>query len=165
MSNMTVGIVLVLAVLVAEVILSMTWNRVYFTFGIPIFIRRIDRPRGLDDVSLDELPRSAATVAGAPFVFRRLPSGAIAFREKLFGGMLHYAPLMRGVIRHNAGEASVVVTGLINWTAVALVAFFVVLLGRGAIDVAPYFLVAFGILYLIQSLRYSRIAKALRSDR
>lgn len=159
------GIFVVVAVFITELILSLTWNRFYFTFGIPIFARRVDRPRGLEDVSLEDLPRSTATAAGTPIVFRRLPSGAIAFREKPFGGLLHYAPLMRGVIRHNAGEAAVVVMGLVNWTAVALVAFFVVMLGRGAKDVAPYFLVAFGVLYLIQAIRFSRIAKALRSER
>lgn len=151
------------AVFVAEVVLSMTWNRWYFTFGVPIFIRRIDRPRGLADVSLEELEKSSATAAGAPLVFRRLDERAIAFREKPFGGLLHYAPLMRGVMRAPEAEAAIVVMGLMNWTFIALLTAFAILLGRGFKDVAIYFAISFGVLYLIQGVRFARVAKKLRS--
>jgi hypothetical protein len=153
----------VLLVLIAELVLSLRWNRAYFTIGVPIFRSRVDRPQGLADVPIEELTRRSATAAGAPLVFRHVAPNAIAFREKPFGGTIHYAPLMRGVIRYTAGEASVVVAGLLNWTFLALLLAFALLLGKDFDGVAIYFAVAFAILYLIQGLRFARVAKALRN--
>lgn len=151
-----------LAVVVAEIVLSAKWNRAYFTVGVPIFQRRIARVEGLANVTFEDLQRSAATVAAAPLVFHRLDPNLIAFREKPFGGTMHYAPLMRGVIRHKDGEASVVLQGLMNWSFVALTLVFVIALGKDFRHIVPYFAAAFGVLYLIQGVRFNRVAKALR---
>lgn len=151
-----------LAVVVAEIVLSAKWNRAYFAVGVPIFQRRIERIDGLTDVSLDDLQRSAATVAAAPLVFRRFDESLIAFREKPFGGTMHYAPLMRGVIRHKHGEASVMVQGLMNWSFVVLTLVLVIALGRDFRHMVLYLVAAFAVLYLIQGVRFNRVAKALR---
>ncbi|MEA2235513.1 MAG: hypothetical protein QOC81_237 [Thermoanaerobaculia bacterium] len=87
------------ALIVAEIVLSMTWNRFYFTTGIPIFWRRIESTEKLETLSLEALQKASATAAGAPFAFRPLTPNAIAFRERPLGGMMHYMPLMRGLIR------------------------------------------------------------------
>lgn len=151
-----------LAVVVAEIVLSAKWNRTYFTVGLPIFQRRIERLEGLTSVSFDDLQRSAATVAATPLVFHRLDANHIAFREKPFGGTMHYTPLMRGVIRYKEGEASVVLQGLMNWSFIALTLAFVIVLRKDFRHIAVYFAVPFGVLYLIQGMRFNRVAKALR---
>lgn len=153
----------VAAVLVAEVIASVRFNRWYFTTGIPIFLRRIDRPGGLDDVSFETLQKGTATAAGAPLLFRRLDANLIASREKVFAGGILYFPLMRGLIRRDPGEPSVKVIGLMNWTFVALIAAPVIAFGKDARFALPYVALAMAILYLIQGVRYWRLGNALRS--
>lgn len=160
MEMIVFGIVVLIAI--AEIVVSARWNRWYFTVGVPIFRRRIDRAEGLAGVDLDALQKSTATVAGTPLLFRTLDSGVIAFREKAFGGSIHYAPLMRGVIRHDPGEPSVVVLGLVNWTMLALVLALLWLVRGDLGDATPWLIGTFAILYLIQGVRYGRVAKALR---
>lgn len=155
--------VIVLVIVIVEIILLATWNRRYCAFGLPIFVRRVDRSTGLSGVSLDELRRASATVAGTPLIFRQLDANLIAFREQGFGGLLHYTPVMRGLIRHDREEASVVVLGLVNWYVVAVTVAAGVALRGGIVVVAPYLLGGFALLYLIQAVRYARVATALRT--
>lgn len=159
------GLGIVGAVAIGEMVLSARWNRSYFTFGIPIFARRIERTAGLDRVPLAKLEKSAATVAGTPLVFRPLGQNLIAFREKAFGGVLHYTPVMRGAIKSRPEESFVTVVGLVNWSVITLAVVLVALLRRSVVIVAPYFLAAFSILYFIQAVRFFRVAAALREER
>ncbi|HEU4886915.1 MAG TPA: hypothetical protein VFV49_03440, partial [Thermoanaerobaculia bacterium] len=152
----------VLAIAIVEFVLVVRWNAFYFTAGIPIFWRRVDRPSGLRDVDFDELQKRCATAAGAPIVFHRLGPDAIAFREAVAGGLIHYFPIMRGIIRHRPEESSVVVSGLVKWWVVALLGLFTWYLRANVMDVFIYLVPALGILYLIQAVRFARIAKALR---
>jgi hypothetical protein len=141
-------------------VLSLRWNRAYFTIGLPIFVWRVERAGGLVDLSLEDLARSGATAAGPSLVFHRLGPDAIAFREKPFSGsFLHYTPIMHGVIRHRVEESSVVVMGLANWYAVALVAAFASLLGKSFLDIAPLVAFVFAAIYLIQAVRFTRVAQ------
>ena len=162
MNGIAVGFGVVLAITIVEIVLSARWNLFYFTVGLPIFMRRVDRVVTVAELSLDELQQSTATVAGTPILFRRLAPDTIAFREKPFGGSMHYMPIMHGLIRRRAEEASVVVLGFANWYIVALILMFAVLTGKDFLDVAPYLLGAVAIVYLIQSVRYSRVVKVLR---
>jgi hypothetical protein len=150
------------AVLIAEVVLSLRWNPTYFANGLPIFARRIERPAGLDGIDLESLMKSSATVAASAFAFRRL-GDIIAFREKGFGGMLHYAPLMRGSIQHKSGEPQVVVKGLVNWTALAFIAAIVALLRGNVVVILPAMIGVLAVLYFIQAVRFARVAKSLRA--
>ena len=162
LNSIPIGFGVVLAITIVEIVLSAKWNRFYFTVGLPIFIRRVDRVTSLQDQSLHELLQVATTVAATPLLFRRLGPDVIAFREKAFGGSIHYTPIMHGVILRRPEEATAVVLGLVNWYIVALIAMFAILLGSDIIDVLPYLLGAVSIIYLVQSVRYGRIAKALR---
>jgi hypothetical protein len=157
-----IALAIVAAVLVAEVILAMKWNRFYLTFGLPIFVKRVDRLGNLEDVSIEYLQKRTATAAGTPLLFRRLDPNLIAFREGGFGGFFHYAPLMRGLIRRNEGESSVSVIGFANWFIVVGTIVLVVVLRRDVVNIAPFYLFAIAILYLIQGLRFWRLARALR---
>jgi hypothetical protein len=145
-----------------EVCFAGAWNRTYMTVGLPIFVRRVDRPAGLEGVSLDALANATRGAVAGPLLFRRMSGDEIAFRERILSdGFLEYVPMMRGLIRHRVGESTVVVLGLLNWWVLLLVATFIALLGRDALDVAPWIGGALAILYLIQFVRYSRVAKAL----
>jgi hypothetical protein len=159
MSTVIAAISIVAAVAIAEVVLASKWNRAYFTIGVPIFSRRVDR-HGLSGISLDQLQQSSKTATAAPLMFRQLGPDVIAFREEMFG---QYLPIMRGVIRHDPAEAAVSVKGLLNWFVLAAAAVLVVTLGRDVINVLPYFFAVFGILYFIQAVRYNRVAKQLRA--
>jgi len=155
--------IIVLGIVVGELFLAITWNCMYCAFGLPIFVRRIDSPTGLANVSLHELGRASGTVAANPLVFRQLDANLIAFREQGFGGLFHYTPVMRGLIKHNPAESAVVVLGLVNWYVVAITVFLGVALRGGIIVVAPYLLGGFALLYLIQAVRYARVAAFLRN--
>lgn len=164
MSPFVTGMSIVAAVAVLEIILSWKWHSLYFRFGLPIFWRRIERTESMENVSLEELEKSAHTVAGTPLLFRRIDAETIAFREKAFGGSIHYVPIMHGLIRRNAGEPFVTLTGLANWWAVALLATMLIVIRRRDYDeILPYFTFAYGVLYLISAVRYNRVAKKLRT--
>lgn len=155
--------VVLAAILIAEIVASIRFNRWYFSFGIPIFIRRIDRPAGIGDLSFETMQQSAKTVAGAPFLFHRLAPNHVAFREKVFAGSILYMPLMRGVIRHDQGEASVKLMGFVNWTFVALPLAFLAAFGTKGAYAFGYIGLAMAVLYLIQGVRYWRLGNGLRS--
>jgi hypothetical protein len=151
------------AILIAEVVASIRFSRWYFAFGIPLFIRRIERPAGIADLSFETLQTSAKTVAGAPYIFQRLAPNRIAFREKVFAGAILYFPLMRGVIRHEPGEAAVKIVGLLNWTFLAIPLAFLAAFGTEGVHAFGYIGFACAVLYLIQGVRYWRLGNGLRS--
>ena len=155
------GLVVFAAIVIAEVALSWTWNRFYFTFGLPIFSRRIDGRREIDDALLDEVKRKSATAAAAPFAFRRMGPDAIAFRES-GGGLMHYTPIMRGLIRHDPSEPGVKVLGYMNWFVIAAAIILTVVLRRGIKDVWPYFVGWLVLMYFVQFVRFNRLAGHLR---
>jgi hypothetical protein len=160
MNSFIVGVSVVVAVAIADIVLSSKWNELYFTVGLPVFKRRVERRDGLAGVSLDELSRSSTTAAAAPLAFRQLQPNVIGFRERVIS---QYVPIMHGVIRHDPAEGSVSVAGLVNWFVVAALVVLAVTLRRGIVVVAPYILGALGILYFIQAVRFNRVAKQLRS--
>jgi hypothetical protein len=157
-----IPLAIVAAVIIAEVILAMKWNRFYLTFGLPIFVKRVERLGSLKDVSLEYLQKRTNTAGGAPLVFRRLDPNLIAVRENGLGGIIHFTPLMRGLIRRNQGESSVSVIGFANWFIVIGTIVLVVMLRRNVVVIAPAYLMAFAILYLIQGVRFWRLSRALR---
>ena len=154
--------VLVLTALI-EMLLSVRWNRTYFTAGLPIFVGRVPRPGGIADVSLEELADKTKTALGAAMLYRRLDPDVIAFREQVAGARLHYTPIMHGVIRYDAVEGVARVTGLVNWFAPV----FLLTLVVAVRDDATFLLFLagmFGLLYLLQAARYRRVAKALAAQ-
>lgn len=158
-----IPLAIVAAVIVAEVILALRWNRFYLTFGLPIFVKRSERLASLEDVSLEELQKRTATAGGTPLVFRRLAPNLIAFRESGMGGVIHYTPLMRGLIRRSEGESAVAVVGFANWFIVVGTVVLGVVLGRRVTIIAPMFLFVFAVIYFIQAVRFWRLANALRA--
>ncbi|MEA2344813.1 MAG: hypothetical protein QOF63_2982 [Thermoanaerobaculia bacterium] len=159
MSPMVLALSIVGAAVILEIIISWRWTPSYFRFGIPIFIRRMERAGGVAGVSIAPLEKSSTTATGPPFAFRQLGPDLIAFRERGFNG---YVPLMRGAIMSRVEEPFVVVAGFVNWSAIVVAIVLLAFLRRGVADIAPYFLGALAILYLIQGVRFYRVASALR---
>lgn len=157
-----IALAIVGVVIIAEVILAMRWNRFYCTVGLPIFVKRVERLGSLEDIPLETLQKKTATAAGTPLVFRRLGPDLIAFRESGIGGILHYTPLMRGIVRRKEGESTVAVIGFANWFIVAGTVVLLVMLRRDFLNILPMFLLAIGVLYLIQGVRFWRLSRALR---
>jgi hypothetical protein len=163
MNILTVGLTLVALLIIAEVVLSIKWNRFYCTRGLPIFLRRAESAAKVESFPIETLEKASATAAGAPFQFRRLDANTIAFRERSLGGLMHYAPLMHGLIRKRPEEASIAVVGLVNWWAIGLVVFLLAILRRDIAVIGLYAVGAFAVLYFIQAMRYLRVAKAIRN--
>jgi hypothetical protein len=159
MSPLVLALSIVGAAVILEIMVSWRWTPSYFRFGIPIFIRRMERAGGVASVSIEPLEKSSRSATGPPFTFRQLGPDLIAFRER---GLNGYVPLMRGVITSKVEEPFVVVAGLVNWSAVVIAIVLIAFLRRGVADVAHYFLGALAILYLIQGVRFYRVASALR---
>lgn len=157
----TFGAIGVVAAL--DFLLAARWNNLYFRFGLPIFVRRIERPQGILDLSLTELESSSATAAAAPLSFHRLSPTTVAFREKVFGGIMHYVPIMHGVIRYDPAEGVVRVIGILKWFVLVFVISLVALLGRRFTEIMPVMLAVLGIVYFIQAIRYNRVASKLRN--
>jgi hypothetical protein len=159
--KLLLGFGIVIGVAIVDFVLAARWSDFYFTVGLPIFWRRIERPGGIADLSLEELGKRSATVAGTPLLFRLLTPDLIAFREKLFGGSMHYTPIMHGVIRHQREEGVVEVAGFVNWFVIVAMIVLIVMLRRDVIAMLPYFFAAFGVVYFIQAVRFNRVAKAV----
>jgi hypothetical protein len=155
-----IGLSIVVAVAIAELVLSMQWKAGYFTNGIPIFNSRIETSQPLARLSLDDLANSTKTAAGAPLSIHPIGPDVIAFRE----GSIQYLPLMRGVIRRKTEEPAVVVQGLINWYIVTLLIVLIVMLRGNIKDVLIYLGAGLAVLYLIQGIRFWRLASHVRKQ-
>lgn len=119
-ASMVWGIAIGTVVWFVELVLARRWNFRYSTTGIPVFVRRVESTVDLSALSLDRLQRGAAApwLIFAHPVFRRLGSEVIAFRQMPHYGFPRQWPLVRGVIRREAGAPSVVVVGFLTWNEV-----------------------------------------------
>ena len=165
--NDVLGIVTAI-VFVAEIILSVIWNKGYFKVGIVVFAQESTAAA----TSANGRSASAfqthfdATFRGTRMLFHEIEPGLIAFREKVleFRFMaFHYSPIMHGIIKTDPATGMVSVRGILNWSAIPVVALFVVP-GLSVIDmnwvslVFPSVILLFLLLfYWIQFRRYRKI--------
>lgn len=106
------GYILLLLILV-DVVLSSTWNRMYFTSGLPLFIRRI--PVDLRHINIPPLSRFDAQFQSALF-FKEIEPNTYGFRENFFKFRLNmYTPIMHGMLFFDIVHNQVVVKGFVNW--------------------------------------------------
>ena len=145
---------------IAEMILSARWNATYFTTGLPIFVRRVETMARVEELSVEALEQGSKSFAGPSMLFHRLTPHAIAFREKYSHSFFHYTPVMRGVIRRRESDAAISVIGFMNWW---LVAFIILLLWifKGDLHESIFLGAGLGAIYLIQFVRYARVAKRI----
>ncbi|OBU68508.1 hypothetical protein A9K58_06790 [Stenotrophomonas maltophilia] len=154
-----------IAVLLIETALLMTWVAGYFRWGIILFNERIAASPALQArLSLGSLERDLPQDKWLRLAFHALPDGSMAFRESFapsFG--LRYFPVMRGRIVPNTRRHEVRVIGMCSWFVVVLSLLLLPLvavrpMAAPMLLVLPLFLAS----YLIQKRRYAAIVEALR---
>jgi len=148
-----------------EMLLSGFWNRLYFTIGLPLLILRVSV--GLHHINIPsqtQLEEQFRSGWGSSLVFRELDVNKFAFREKIFQFRLFaYTPIMHGLLFFDRDNGKVVVKGLANWF---MVLFFLIWIIAAIFADNPFIIFAslllivlfFGILYLVQFYRYSKVA-------
>jgi hypothetical protein len=148
-----------------EMVLARRWNFRYSTTGIPVFVRRVESAADLSALSLDRLQRSAAApglIFGHP-VFRRLGADIIAFRQLPHYGFPRRWPLVRGVIRRDAGGPSIVVVGFLTWNEVVGM-IIVLLLMRQTLWIEIVAVVGFALACRLDVARFRRVAAAVANS-
>jgi hypothetical protein len=100
-------------VAVVEIILSSTWNVVYFKYGLPVFRRSYDTIPGHYKVpSVADLEAVLKSRFSHSVVFKQLDSHEYAFREKAFEfTWFHATPVMHGLLRWHPESGKVTVVG------------------------------------------------------
>ncbi len=108
---------LVFVAAVIEIILSARWSQFYFTVGVPIYRRTIAAPPDAMQILSPEQMEAALPPRYrlAPILFRRIGTGRLAFREKLFHFGVGYSPVMRGIIKYDNASKQIEIVGFLNW--------------------------------------------------
>jgi len=153
---------IVIVVLFVELILSGSWNRFYFTFGLPLFVRRAQCDNQLlDDALIAALNKEFAGSVGPDIVFNRLGPALCAFREKLFQFTLFtYTPIMHGIIVYDPRTSQASVIGHANWFFVAFVAVFISMSASAGEMLVVIFGVV-GVIYFVQARRFRSVSEFL----
>ena len=154
--------------LIVEAILSRTWNKVYFTSGIPIFAMRVPvELRHSIIPSSSQLEAHFHSTWTSSLAFKEVDLHTYAFREKFFEvRLVGYSPIMHGVLIFNHNNNEVIVKGFANWFVLAFSLIWLSgimlsafpsfpLLGLGFI---LFFVLLMGLLYWIQYSRFSKVA-------
>ena len=159
----------VFLIAILELIVSGTWQKFYFTSGIPIFKQSI-RLSSPAELSVDSLNEQFQGGWCDPLRFREISRHNIAFREALFHFSffkMNYTPVMHGLIRYDERSKELHVIGFANWFAPLFIIVFIATAAsfRGAdagIDImfTLFPIGLFALLYFIQFRRFTGVRKA-----
>lgn len=161
-------IVTLLMSLFADIFLRATWNTMYFTVGVPIFFTRLPVQAQYKGIPFQYLfEEEFETVWPSSMLFKQIDARCYAFREKLLHArLLRYISLMHGLVIFDHEKSQVVVKGFANWTTLWLILYsslplFNLLRSPGLDITSPisFIIVVLGIIYVIQYLVYSKVAK------
>ncbi|WP_372393905.1 hypothetical protein ACCQ05_03080 [Xanthomonas sp. NCPPB 3582] len=155
---------LLLIVIVIEGILLISWNRPYFGWGLPLFMRHIPLSRdALACFSLAQIEPALDQSRLPDLRLHRLSEHVYGFRETflVFVGPV-YPMIMRGRIEIDRRQRSIVITDLCNWTVVYVVA--AILLPAATIKpaMAAMFLAGLGLAYAVQRRRFGNVETTVR---
>ena len=167
--EITAYVVLIISA-VADEVLNSTWNKKYFTTGLPIFVKRIPviiRHTDIPERSLFQMQFRSGWIAS--LTFKEINSNTYGFREKLFSFNFHYPPFMHGVLIFDTDNGQVVVKGFMNYFLPLLSLVWLTRALFGGVTWSSESLIGFafytffavfisGIPYLIQFHRFSRVA-------
>lgn len=152
---------------IAETALKASWNRLYFTLGLPIFIRRVPvsvfRISPVDTASLEA--EFASSFTSRALLFKELETNLYAFREKMMEFRFlktENTEVMHGVLIFDLNQQQVIVKGYLNWVIVVLVLGFIgfaVLSGSVGWLMIIFLVVIVGIGYAAQAGRYGKVAQ------
>ena len=143
------------------------WWPAYFRSGLLVYRKTVLLPFHLE-LSAEELTTRFEKGVLPPLLFRRISGDELAFRESyLCFRLLHYTPLMHGLIRYRHGRLEIL--GLANWFPLAFFTFFVALaFGVGGFSrfrimflIAP--VVVYALLYFVQVVRFTKVYDFLLS--
>jgi hypothetical protein len=173
---LTYALIAILIALIVEAIASAMWLRIYYQHGLPIFRRSYP---GITPKELDVLVATASAELDkgwlSPIVFEMFHPIEWAFREKLIDSsdikLFNYPPIMRGLIRLDEGQNTLIVTGYLNWYILSFPLFLSIFSFN--VDclvpckwsgmyllIPPFLLIMLG-LYFLQATRYNRIGQIL----
>ena len=152
--------IILISFLLIESILLLSWNRIYFRFGIPIFVKRIPFLGSLDEpFDAQYLEDNFEGVYVPNIFFRKIGSKECAFREKLCNfKIFSYIPVMRGLIRGDDGKKALCIIGYVNWYVVFFAMF---ALGSAIFYSIPSWtpmLILVALFYVTQAIRFKNIA-------
>ncbi|MDA3800161.1 MAG: hypothetical protein PF692_13915 [Kiritimatiellae bacterium] len=158
----------ILVVVIAELIVSGTWQKFYFTTGIPVFKKAV-RLSESPELSSDVLNDRFSGGFWGPLCFKPMSSNQIAFREAIFCfHLMNYTPVMHGLIRYDERMKELQVIGFVNWFAPLFILCFIAMASslpssEEGIDImfTVFPIGLFASLYFIQFSRFSRVYKAL----
>jgi len=122
MSGNLLFITLIIALL-ADLFFRVTWNKMYFTVGLPIFILRIPvktRYKGVPFQYLFE-EEFGNKFPWRSFVFKQIEVSKIGFREQFLEVRYSYASLMHGLLVFENDKKQVLVKGFANWFTLWLI--------------------------------------------
>jgi hypothetical protein len=152
--------------LLLEFVMSGTWWAGYFRYGLPLFVKTVGTVE-VDHISAEWLTEHYAHSSLAPLLFKRLSNSEIAFRESMMPRLMHYTPLMHGIIRFDSASRRTVVVGYANWTVMVLFVIFIAADFSKSVDkgvnwsLAIFLLGLYVALYVIQFRRFRRVAKLI----
>jgi hypothetical protein len=153
---------------IADEILRATWNKKYFTIGLPIYVIHI--PVDLTHTNLPadfllEIKFHSGWIE--PIVFKELGPNVYGFRNGFFNfSWFRTSSLMHGLLIFDHNHKQVVVKGFARWSFIYISLLTFIIIIRASISnplpavilLACYFLFA-GLSYSLQSYRFSQVAK------
>ncbi|MCG8642640.1 MAG: hypothetical protein MI862_23140 [Desulfobacterales bacterium] len=154
-------LIIIISILLVEVIFQLSWFKLYFKNGIPIFKKRYpffgSLKEPFDTEHLEDQFRSGSTCT---IYFRRFNEFECGFREKLWEiKLFNYIPVMRGVIRSDEKDQSFYIIGYLNWYVFFFIAYVLISIVIGSGHALFPLLILASAMYIIQFQRYGRIAE------
>jgi len=154
----TITVLILIAISLIETILSATWNKAYFKFGIPVFIKNITVVPHHTNIPnrllFENKFRTKWFELYPPLFFREIENNVYGFRGSLIG--LRNGSGIFGVVIFDAENDLVTVKGNLSWGMVVFLLFWLIVLPftylLGAFGLyEPLWLIAlgyFGVLFI-----------------
>jgi hypothetical protein len=138
--------------LLAETILSATWNETYFTIGLPLFTVNI--PVNVHHANIPSKSVFVAKSGLESIVFREISPNSYGFREKLFQfRWVKFSPVMHGLLIFDNANSRIIVKGFASWSLLAFLLMLIVF-----VPAIPFFILVMSLPYAIQYLQFLKIA-------
>jgi hypothetical protein len=145
---------------ILEVILSSTWNRVYFKNGLTLFNRSFPTVPAAHVLNAEQFEAEFEGKRGTRLLFRQIEPSIFGFRHSFF----HHGfsiPVMHGIIKWNHDSTLITVKGYANWFPLTFLSL-VVFIWSGlehAVALVAFALTMYTIFYLLQARRFTKVGR------
>ena len=146
----------VIIIVLIESFLFLSWNPIYYRYGIPIFFSKYPIFPASDFSYYTQMLEDKCSSGSwffPPLVFRALTPYECAFREGFSFFRGRYSIVMRGFIRSNPDKGYFIIIGYLNWS-IPFVALFFALTPIGI-----FIFIILIVLYIIQAYRYKQVGR------